>query len=218
MGRASRPPDIENLLKVLDRWKVDYILVGSVAAAVYGVQVEAGDMDVVPSREHDNLEKLIEVLAEIEATPLGPFGEWNLPESGEWKWIARPPTEQELADWRPDARDVRTRSSVRDVLWEFRCHARSSRNIRRTAAARGDGIVARAPQDSAKNGAATAVPRHAGLAASPPHWRDHNAATSIRPRRNSAARRLGVIRPRCENLSRRSKDFLCGMIRQSLRT
>jgi hypothetical protein len=108
MGRPSRPPDIEHLLKVLDRWEVDYILVGSVAAAVYGVQVQAGDMDVVPNRDQDNLEKLIKVLAEIEAAPLGPFGEWHLLETGEWKWSEAPTTEQELADWTPDSGDLRS--------------------------------------------------------------------------------------------------------------
>ena len=102
------PPDIERLLKILEQWSVDYILVGSVAAAVYGVDVHAGDLDVVPNTEEHNLERLIKVLAEIEGTPLGPFGEWRVMESGEWKWIARPTTEQELADWRPDARDART--------------------------------------------------------------------------------------------------------------
>ena len=105
---ANRPPDIERLLKILEEFSVDYILVGSVAAAVYGVDVEAGDLDVVPNTEAYNLERLISVVAKVEGTPLGPFGEWRLLESGEWKWIARPTTEQELADWRPDSRDTRT--------------------------------------------------------------------------------------------------------------
>jgi hypothetical protein len=104
----SRSPDVVNLLKVLERWEVDYILVGSVGAAVYGVDVQAGDLDVVPSTERHNLDRLIHVLTEIEGTPLGPFGEWRLLESGEWKWIARPTTEQELSEWRPDAGDLRT--------------------------------------------------------------------------------------------------------------
>jgi hypothetical protein len=104
----SRPPDVERLLKILERSGVNYILVGSVAAAVYGVDVQAGDLDIVPNREEHNLERLIDVLAEIEGTPLGPFGEWRLLESREWKWIARPTTEQELADWTPHARDVQT--------------------------------------------------------------------------------------------------------------
>jgi hypothetical protein len=104
----SRSPDVVDLLKVLEQWKVDYVLVGSVGAAVYGVDVQAGDLDVVPSTEEHNLERLIHVLTEIEGSPLGPFGEWRLLDSGEWKWIARPTTEQELADWRPDARDGRT--------------------------------------------------------------------------------------------------------------
>lgn len=104
----NHPPDIERLLKILEQWNIDYILVGSVAAAVYGVDVQAGDLDVVPNTAVHNLERLIKVLAEIKGKPLGPFGDWHLLESGEWKWIARPTTEQELADWRPDARDART--------------------------------------------------------------------------------------------------------------
>ena len=104
----SRPPDIERLIRILQSSNVDYVLIGSVAAAVYGVDVRAGDLDIVPNTEQLNLERLINVLAEIEGRPLGPFGEWRLLENREWKWIAHATTDQELADWRPDARDACT--------------------------------------------------------------------------------------------------------------
>jgi hypothetical protein len=41
-----------SLLKILEQWNIDYILIGSVAAAVYGVDVQAGDLDVVPDTAH----------------------------------------------------------------------------------------------------------------------------------------------------------------------
>jgi hypothetical protein len=103
-----RPPDVENLLQVLKKWNVEYVLVGSVAAAAYGVDVQPGDLDIVPDTQEANLERLRRCLEEIEATPRGPLGDWTILNTGEWKWIGRPTTDEELAAWTFDARDVRT--------------------------------------------------------------------------------------------------------------
>jgi hypothetical protein len=103
---AVGPPDIRSLFDILRRRNVDYVLVGSVGAAAYGVEVQPGDLDIVPSVEHENLERLIQVLADVEATPLGPFGDWTVLDSGEWKWIERPTSEAELRAWTPHAEDV----------------------------------------------------------------------------------------------------------------
>lgn len=104
----SRAPDVEALLSVLDRYGVEYVVVGSVAAAFYGVELTPGDLDIVPATGPTNLERVVRTCQDLEAQPLGPFGDWTTLESGERKWIPRPTTMEELADWQPDATDVST--------------------------------------------------------------------------------------------------------------
>ncbi|MFQ5507101.1 MAG: hypothetical protein ACE5F1_20205 [Planctomycetota bacterium] len=99
---GSRSPDVAGLLEILEDRKVRFILIGSVAAAAYGVELEAGDLDIVPDTDEANLRALVYALRDMEAEPLGPFGDWTVLESGEKKWIPRPTTEQDLAEWMPD--------------------------------------------------------------------------------------------------------------------
>ena len=103
---TSRPPEVAKLVEVLHRLDVRYILVGSVAAAAYGIDVDPGDFDVVPDLDAANLDRLILALRDLEAAAYGPFGSWNLTDTGRWKWVARPTPDEELAEWSPDARDV----------------------------------------------------------------------------------------------------------------
>ena len=96
------------LLRTLERRRVRYVVIGSVAASVYGVELQAADLDIVPDTEGANLQRLVVVLREMEASPIGPFGDWNVLESGETKWVPRPTTEKELAEWMPDVEDLWT--------------------------------------------------------------------------------------------------------------
>jgi len=55
--------DFKRLLSVLSGGKVDYILVGGMAATVHGASRLTQDLDVVYSRERANVERLIAAMA-----------------------------------------------------------------------------------------------------------------------------------------------------------
>ncbi len=96
---------------------LDYVIVGSVAARCHGLELEPADLDIVPAPDRANLERLLAVLAEIEAWPQGPFGHWERQSNGEWKWFQRPTAREELEAWAPNAGDVATF----DALCTSRC-------------------------------------------------------------------------------------------------
>ncbi len=102
----SRNPDVAALLRILESRDVRYVVIGSIAAAVYGVELQAADLDIVPDTDKANLRRLVDALREMEAKPLGPIGDWTVLESGEKKWIPRPTTEQDLAEWMPDVESL----------------------------------------------------------------------------------------------------------------
>jgi hypothetical protein len=110
----NRPPDVPELLDALDRHGVRYVLTGSVAALMYGVDIgRPGDLDVTPSLDPGNLRRLAGLLLEIKAglDPADPFGHWEVQPDGERKWVvdeATPERVTERARWRPDPSDVAT--------------------------------------------------------------------------------------------------------------
>lgn len=59
-----RPQDI---LRVLDRHHVRYVLVGGLAAVLHGAAHVTTDVDVVPEDAHVNLERLSKALRELDA-------------------------------------------------------------------------------------------------------------------------------------------------------
>lgn len=105
MIHPSQAPDIPALLALLDRHAVRFVITGSVAARLHGVELQPGDLDVVPALDTANLERLVAVLRELEARPPGPFGAWTTLPNGEQKWIPRPTTPEEVAAWTPDVED-----------------------------------------------------------------------------------------------------------------
>ncbi|HET9493868.1 MAG TPA: hypothetical protein VFR15_06530 [Chloroflexia bacterium] len=113
-AHPNRPPDIPALLDALDRHGVRYVLVGSVAAQVYGVDTgRPGDFDITPALDPGNLRRLADLLVEIEAglDPDEPFGHWEVQADGERKWAADEATPErvaERANWRPDPEDPDT--------------------------------------------------------------------------------------------------------------
>jgi hypothetical protein len=124
-------PDVRSLLAVLDRFGVEYVVTGSVAALLLGVDLEPGDLDVTPARERENLERLAQALSDLEACqyPEEPFGRWTTDENGERRWATFGPTDadrQARAAWQPDLGDVdsfdhlfRTRLGSLDVVPEI---------------------------------------------------------------------------------------------------
>jgi hypothetical protein len=103
----KRAPDLPALLEVLDKAALRYVVTGSVAALLYGVELEPGDLDITPALDPDNLQKLVAILEEIEATPES-LGHWETKPDGEKKWVEEEVTPEVLASWQPDLDDVTT--------------------------------------------------------------------------------------------------------------
>ncbi len=123
MIHEAAPPRIEEILRLLEAHSLRYVICGSVAARLHGVELVPGDLDIVPDTEPENLAKLVRVLEALEARPPGPFGKWESLSNGEWKWIARETSQEEVLAWRPDPDDIhsfdnlyRTRLGDFDVL------------------------------------------------------------------------------------------------------
>ena len=114
----KRSLDIPELLGLLDRFGVRYVLTGSVAALAYGVEIgQAGDLDITPALDYENLSRLGSLLQDIEAglDPEGAFGHWETQQDGERKWvtdIATPELRAQQENWSPDPTDVSTFDSL----------------------------------------------------------------------------------------------------------
>lgn len=105
MLHEARPPVVGTILKVLVEMDLQYVITGSVGAQLYGVDLEPGDLDIVPRMDSVNLDRLTRVLDVLEARPAGPFGEWTTLPNGEMKWIARLTTDEEIKAWTPSIHD-----------------------------------------------------------------------------------------------------------------
>jgi hypothetical protein len=57
----------EELLRVLERHAVRYVLVGGLAATLHGSPLRTGDADICPAREAENLDRLAAALREMNA-------------------------------------------------------------------------------------------------------------------------------------------------------
>ena len=96
---GNRRPEVDVLLAALERHGVRYVLVGSVAAQLHGATVDPGDLDVVPSTDHANLDRLGAVLGAIEGWPAETYGHWESRPDDEWAWVADEPTDARRAAW-----------------------------------------------------------------------------------------------------------------------
>lgn len=95
MVYPSRSPDTSTFMMLLAAAQVHYVLVGSVAASLYGVPVEPGDFDLTPDLELDNLLRLKIFLERIGAKPSA-FGHWTVNDNGEKAWVEDDLTADEL--------------------------------------------------------------------------------------------------------------------------
>jgi len=68
---TTRPAE---LLRALVRRRVDFVLVGGGAAVLSGAAFTTEDLDIVPSFDPENLDRLIEALAEVDAIYVDPAG------------------------------------------------------------------------------------------------------------------------------------------------
>ena len=68
MPELDGPPhDLPRLIEVLDRYEVQYLIVGGAAAYAYGAQRPTEDADCVVNRERTNLDRLAGALQELHA-------------------------------------------------------------------------------------------------------------------------------------------------------
>jgi hypothetical protein len=73
-------PKFVEILKVLARHEVEFILVGGVAAILEGAPVSTFDLDVVISKSAENLQRLLPALQAIDARYLDPAGRHIVPD------------------------------------------------------------------------------------------------------------------------------------------
>lgn len=59
--------DPEKLIKVLAKHRVDFVLIGALAARLQGFPRLTADADITPARDRDNLRRLAAALRELEA-------------------------------------------------------------------------------------------------------------------------------------------------------
>jgi hypothetical protein len=59
-------PVLGELLRVLERYEVRYVVIGAQAAVIHGVPLLTEDLDITPSRDPANLERLAAALRELE--------------------------------------------------------------------------------------------------------------------------------------------------------
>jgi len=64
---AQRPFDPEEMLRVLARHRVEYVLIGGLAATLYGSPHVTTDVDITPERDPRNLERLSTALLDLGA-------------------------------------------------------------------------------------------------------------------------------------------------------
>jgi hypothetical protein len=66
---AGQPLDLLELFRVLAAGRVDYVVIGGVAAQVHGRRRTTKDLDIMPAPEPANLRRLARSLAELGARP-----------------------------------------------------------------------------------------------------------------------------------------------------
>jgi hypothetical protein len=64
-GRSG--PDVRRFVEVLDRHRVEYVLVGGIAARAHGAERLTQDLDCLARRTQDNLERLATAMREVNA-------------------------------------------------------------------------------------------------------------------------------------------------------
>jgi hypothetical protein len=64
---VPEPLDPEQLFVALARHEVKYVLIGGLAANIYGSPLVTNDADITPQRERSNLERLAAVLHDLDA-------------------------------------------------------------------------------------------------------------------------------------------------------
>lgn len=67
MATDPVPPDVDRIVDTLDRWDVEYVLVGGVAASSHGARRRTYDFDCLANRTDENLDRLAGAMRELNA-------------------------------------------------------------------------------------------------------------------------------------------------------
>jgi predicted nucleotidyltransferase len=71
---AVQPAELAELLALLLDSSVEFVLVGGGAAVIHGAPVTTHDIDIVHNRESANVDRLLQVLAGLDARVVDPAG------------------------------------------------------------------------------------------------------------------------------------------------
>jgi hypothetical protein len=69
----------EEMIRVLERHRVEYVLIGGLAATLHGSPLRTGDADICPARGRENLERLAAALVDMGARISAPDAPAGLP-------------------------------------------------------------------------------------------------------------------------------------------
>ena len=120
MGDPDAPPlEAGELLQLLDRHAVRYVVVGGLAATVHGAMRVTFDIDLVPEWTDDNLDRLATALRDADAELRAPESATPLP----FPIDARSLRQFEVSTWRTRLGDldviVGTPTATRGVLARY---------------------------------------------------------------------------------------------------
>ena len=137
---APEIPDLPRIADTLARHHVEYLFVGGIAARAYGARRVTYDVDCVPQRSRDNLERLADALRELNARlrvgGLSDEEAARLPVKLAGSTLAR----MEISTWRTDAGDLDILADIPDRDGR---HLTYSRLAARAAELNLDGIAVR---------------------------------------------------------------------------
>lgn len=110
------------LLDALERAEVRYVVTGSVAAMGHGLDVDPGDLDIVPETSPENLRRVDGLLSALAAEATVEIGEWQTDAAGERVWVRdgvpRPIAPRDPANVASFDHTYRTRLGQLDIVPE----------------------------------------------------------------------------------------------------
>jgi len=81
--------DPEKIFEVLARHRVDYVVIGGVAATLHGSNLRTGDVDICPAKNPENLKRLASALVEVRARIRSPDAPQGIPFSCDARFFAQ---------------------------------------------------------------------------------------------------------------------------------
>ncbi|MBX3096009.1 MAG: hypothetical protein KF812_04030 [Fimbriimonadaceae bacterium] len=99
------------IVAAFDKAQIRYVVGGSTAMMLHGVETDPNDLDIIPDTSPENLTRLASLLTRLDAVNQGGPGHWLRDEEGEWKWMVVPENEEwreRCQNWQFDPHDPLT--------------------------------------------------------------------------------------------------------------